>query len=415
MKKLLSILAVLAIVATCCMMGVGTAFAAEESSEDDFLVFDGVLEEYVGDGGDVVIPASLGVKEVAAQAFQNNLDITSIVFPEGVEVIGYWSVRGCENLEQVILPYTLEELAEHCFSSAAITEIVIPGNVEIVGYGAFSGCTYLEKITISYGVREIQVLSFQATAAPEVVFPETVELICGGSFTNLNYNGKYEYTICNPDCEIGSGADTSAKAYKHQWTYTGACPFNSAKYAVTFQFIVPKDSEVEAYLKSDEIKEKQKKGQQSQDDTYLVKTKDADYFEQYGENWGLQEPENNDTGNTSNQGNNNTNNNTNNGNNGNNTNGSDQSANSNNQNGTSGTVQYVSDSGNNSALIIVVAVIGGAMLLAVITAIILAATGVLFGKKAASASELDIVALKAVLKKIEEEEAKTNEEVNTEE
>lgn len=141
MKRFLVVLSVLAILATCCIMGIGTvAFAAEESSPDDFLVFDGVLEEYVGAGGDVVIPASLGVKEIAANAFENNTDITSVVIPEGVEVVGYWSFRKCTSLEAITLPYSLCELAEHCFSSAPITEITIPGNVDVVGYGAFSSC-----------------------------------------------------------------------------------------------------------------------------------------------------------------------------------------------------------------------------------------------------------------------------------
>ena len=93
MEKIISLLAVLMLVFSCTMLGIGTvAFVAEESDEGDFLVFDGVLEEYVGDGGDVVIPASLGVEEIAANAFQNNADVTSVVFPEGVETIGYWSL-----------------------------------------------------------------------------------------------------------------------------------------------------------------------------------------------------------------------------------------------------------------------------------------------------------------------------------
>ena len=112
MKKLLSILAVLAIVLSCSVMGIGTVLAApDESSEDDFMAFDGVLEEYVGAGGDVVIPASLGIKEIAAQAFANNTDITSIVIPEGVEIVGYWSFRACTSIESITLPYSLCELA----------------------------------------------------------------------------------------------------------------------------------------------------------------------------------------------------------------------------------------------------------------------------------------------------------------
>ena len=255
MKKLLALLAVLALVLTCSMIGIGTVVsAAEESPEEDFLVYDGVLEEYVGPGGDVVIPASLGIKEIAANAMQNNLDITSLVIPEGVEVVGYWSVRGCKNLEHVELPYTLEELAEHCFSTAPITEIVIPGNVEIIGYGAFSGCTLLEKITISYGVREIMVLAFQATAATELIFPETVELICGSAFVNTQASGKIKVTICNPDCEVGPHVEGSKKAYSHAWTATNVTAFNSALHNPTYELYVPKDSAIEEYFKSDEFK-----------------------------------------------------------------------------------------------------------------------------------------------------------------
>ena len=40
MKKLLSLMAVLAIILSCCVMGIGTvASAAEESPEADFIVF----------------------------------------------------------------------------------------------------------------------------------------------------------------------------------------------------------------------------------------------------------------------------------------------------------------------------------------------------------------------------------------
>ena len=88
MKKILSILAVLALMLSISVLGVGTvASAAVESAAEDFFVYDGVLEEYVGEGGDVVIPASLGVVEIASRAFYENTDITSIVIPEGVKVM----------------------------------------------------------------------------------------------------------------------------------------------------------------------------------------------------------------------------------------------------------------------------------------------------------------------------------------
>ena len=400
MKKLLALLAVLALVLTCSMIGVGTvASAAEESPEEDFLVYDGVLEEYVGPGGDVVIPASLGVTEIAAQAFFNNSDIVSVVIPEGVEVVGYWSFNDCVNIESVTLPYTLEALAEHCFSSTAITEIVIPGNVELIGYGAFSGCTLLEKITISYGVREIMVLAFQATAATELIFPETVELICGSAFVNTQASGKIKVTICNPDCEVGPFVDGSKKAQSHAWTATNVPAFNSALHNPTYELYVPKDSAIEEYFKSDEFKTGNANSPQAKGDTYLVKAKDAEYFEEYGEGWGMKEPEKSETpGDTTNPGDKTP------------TDG-DKTPTSGDktQSGTQGGTQTIiqgSNSNMGTTLVIIIAVFGGIMLLAIIAVVILLATGKLGGKKEAAPAPAPTVDDEeaALLAQIEEKE-----------
>ena len=45
------------------------------SNASDFIIENGVLIEYVGPGGDVVIPG--GVTAVGSQAFWNNQNITS--------------------------------------------------------------------------------------------------------------------------------------------------------------------------------------------------------------------------------------------------------------------------------------------------------------------------------------------------
>ena len=400
MKKLLALLAVLAMILTCSMIGIGTvASAAEESPEEDFLVYDGVLEEYVGPGGDVVIPASLGIKEIAANAMQNNLDITSLVIPEGVEVVGYWSVKGCKNLEYVELPYTLEELAEHCFSTAPITEIVIPGNVEIIGYGAFSGCTLLEKITISYGVREIMVLAFQANAASELIFPETVELICGSAFVNTQASGKIKVTICNPDCEVGPYVEGSKKAQSHAWTATNVTAFNSALHNPTYELYVPKDSAIEEYFKSDEFKAGNAESPQAKGDNYIVKAKDASFFEEYGEGWGMKEPEKSETpGDTTNPGDKTP------------TDG-DKTPTSGDktQSGTQGGTQTIVQQGGSNMgtmLIIIICVFGGIMLLAIIAVVILLATGKLGGKKEAAPAPAPAVDDEeaALLAQIEEKE-----------
>ena len=399
MKKLLSILAVLAIVLSCSVMGIGTVLAApDESSEEDFMAFDGVLEEYVGAGGDVVIPASLGIKEIAAQAFANNTDITSIVIPEGVEIVGYWSFRACTSLESITLPYSLCELAEHCFSGAPITEITIPGNVETVGYGAFSGCEYLEKLTLSYGVREIMVLAFQGTSMEKVVFPETVELICGGSAFGHNKNagiGKIEYFICNPDCELGYMADTSAKAYKHEWKGEST-PWSHNKGNATYRIYCVEDSEVEKTL-NEKARAWLDKDASGKGDGLKIIPKPEEYFKEMEENQeGYGTPKPSTTDKTPEQGSNqpeepgddpNT-----------------PGTTGNNNNTQNGNQTVVEQGGDNTTLIIVVCVIGGIMLLAIIVVVILAATGVLFGKKKETPKSKDEI-ISEYLKEQQEKEA----------
>ena len=413
MKKLLSILAVLAIVSTCCIMGFGTVLAAPaESSPDDFLVFDGVLEEYVGEGGDVVIPASLGVKEIAADSFYKNLDITSIVIPEGVKTIGSMAFFYCENLVSVTFPYSLENLSQHEFSGCAITEITIPGNCTDVSYGCFSSCTYLEKLTLSYGVRDIMPLAFQGTSITKVVFPETVELICGAASFGNNRNaevGTIEYYICNPDCVIGSAATTIPKAQKKVWDTTSN-PWSHNKAAATYKIYVIEGSAVDKFLTESGEQLLSDEGGSAKDDALNILRKDAQYFKDLPENqkgYGTPKPSTS-TGTTGGDGGNGgsgTDGGT--GTDGNGGTGTDVSGNNNggttsngtDKNNTNGAQTIITtQGGDNSSLIVIICVIGGVMLLAIIVVVILAATGVLFGKeKSEPKNEVSPEALAAAL------------------
>ncbi len=136
MKKLLSLLVCLSIMLSCVVKGIGaaTAYAAkyEPSPEGDFIAFDGVIEEYIGPGGDVVIPAEIdGVPtvEIAMDSFINYSDITGVVIPEGVEKIGHRAFKGCPNLVKVELPYSLYEMGGETFCGSGITEVTIPGSL----------------------------------------------------------------------------------------------------------------------------------------------------------------------------------------------------------------------------------------------------------------------------------------------
>ena len=300
MKKILAVLVTLIIVFSSCLVGLTTvASALEESPEADFMAFDGVIEEYVGPGGVVVIPQVIGgekVTEIAARAFFGNKDITAVHIPEGVETIGYNAFQNCENLETVTLPYSLYELPASIFAGCGITEITIPGNVRYVGNWCFSGCN-LTKIVISYGVEQIHTQAFVGNPGVDVVFPETVSVIGASAFGPQADSARVTYTICNPDCEVGVATKNNnvQEFEKNEWLPGVVMPIATNPHAaVNYKFIVPEDSTVYKTLKENEkTLYTQLDNVGYHDNSITLIGKKEDYFDKLKENqedWGITEP-----------------------------------------------------------------------------------------------------------------------------
>lgn len=400
MRKLLSIVAALAIVLSCCIMGIGTAAsAAEEAPEADFMAFDGVLEEYIGAGGDVVIPASLGIVEIAANAFYNNKDVTSVIIPEGVEIIGNRAFENCENIEKIELPYSLLEIGGNAFASClSLTEITIPGRLEIIPNWAFADCGGLKKIVFSYGVREIHHQAFcslRGTNIKKVILPETVEIIASGAFNNQLDTVAIEYVICNPNCEIGLHNDTYKGNIDHEWaTDEIRTPFQSAYGVVTYKVVVPKDSNVAEFLKTNEKKLFEYDTTNHVDKLRVLEEKE-EYFEKLAENqedYGIQEPRTSaTTDNPSDPGTQ-----------GNDTQGNDTQGNGNNVNNNASN-GAAADSGLVTTIIIAVVAVVIVIIICVMVVVILFATGKLGGKKKKPLTEEEMRA--KILAEMEEKKA----------
>ena len=199
----------------------GTAVFAVDSPSDFTIDENGVLTEYSGAGGDVIIPDT--VKEIGNYAFMDCQSITSVTIPEGVTKIQSSAFSDCTNLISGALPATLTaiesgafyncpklsaitvpdssayfctdsavlfskdktvlvlypaalppstytvptgvtKIADTAFSNAAnLTDVTLQDGVTTIGRSAFALCQNLANVSIPASVTEIGGLAFEET------------------------------------------------------------------------------------------------------------------------------------------------------------------------------------------------------------------------------------------------------------
>lgn len=156
--------------------------------------------------GDLVIPATVtyegttySVTRIASMAFRLCTDLTSVVLPEGLQVIGQMAFYGDTNLASITLPSTLTEIGiqaftktrpwlDHedmgadglfyignylihfdidsvgghavvregtlgvansaCFRDTVLTKITLPASLRFIGYQAFEGCRHVDTVFV---------------------------------------------------------------------------------------------------------------------------------------------------------------------------------------------------------------------------------------------------------------------------
>ena len=207
MKKLLSMLVIICVLFTACFVG-AMPTAAAEINYDDFDIYDGILVEYIGEGGDVVIPAKDAdgnpVTEIDSRAFQDNDTVTSVVIPEGITKIGGECFQYCDYLETVSLPYSLEKCGFSTFRQCvSLTKIEIPSSLKDVPQDFCSGCSALTEVILSYGIETLGVYSFCGMKnLDRIVIPASVTDLFGFAFSNCTM-AECDVYICNPLCEVG--------------------------------------------------------------------------------------------------------------------------------------------------------------------------------------------------------------------
>ena len=163
----------------------------------------GVLTEYKGPGGDVVIPE--GVKEIDNQAFTGCKGLASVTIPESVRKIRFYAFGEC-SIQSVTIPKSVQSIEESAFcecenltsvtfqdredapgmdhdifyNSPNITNVAIPRCVARIAFALFEDTPWLKKLG-EFAVVDHFLIKYQGRET-NVVIPEGVTEIGCGTF-----------------------------------------------------------------------------------------------------------------------------------------------------------------------------------------------------------------------------------------
>lgn len=147
--------------------------------------------------GDIVIPGQIEYERekykvimIEQRAFFGS-HITSIVIPEQIKGIYYYSFQGCLRLKKVTLPEKMNWLGWSAFQDCcSLEQIIIPEGIPQIDRWTFMNCKALQQVIIPKSVLNINEYAFIGCDALETVKVHKHCLINDNAFNN---NIKIEY------------------------------------------------------------------------------------------------------------------------------------------------------------------------------------------------------------------------------
>ncbi len=127
-----------------------------------------------------------GIDAIPSEAIKGCSNLESIVLPEGITSIGSSAFSGCSNLESVVLPDSVTTIGGQSFYLCSkLGSITLPQNLETIGGSAFLGCDIAE-IEIPSSVTSIGATAFAQCKFTSVTIPASVTSIGYGVFSKCN-------------------------------------------------------------------------------------------------------------------------------------------------------------------------------------------------------------------------------------
>lgn len=136
----------------------------------------------------IILPTTyLGVPvtTVDSYAFISDLNIQSVIIPDGYTKISQGSFKGCFALNSVEIADSVTEIEMQAFEECRnLTEVNIPNNLTVIDAAVFSSCYSLAEITIPESVEIIQHGAFGGCDFVSIVIPDSVTHVYYGAFSN---------------------------------------------------------------------------------------------------------------------------------------------------------------------------------------------------------------------------------------
>lgn len=166
--------------------------------DGDFVILDGVLEWYSGNGTTVNVPGTAGITAIGDYVFSDKSNITSVNIPDGITSIGKGAFMN-SKITSLTLPDSVERIGSQAFRNAELASITMPG-VKYIGSGAFQD-TKLTTVDLP-AIEELGDWAFSgASSLQTITGMERLKTIGNEVFSN---SGLTEFTVSGSVEKIGT-------------------------------------------------------------------------------------------------------------------------------------------------------------------------------------------------------------------
>lgn len=151
------------------------------------------VKRYIGEGGDVVVPETLGgypVTQIGKQSFIERQSVTSVVLPDSVVTIGEDAFFDCIGMTSIKLSSNLAVIEDGAFTSCVkLLELELPDSLRSIG-SMFLFMSGVQSIFIPKGVTFIRGMAFMVfnpDEAPEDVLEQLAPYIPETQLTDIYF------------------------------------------------------------------------------------------------------------------------------------------------------------------------------------------------------------------------------------